>query len=125
MKVVAIIDPILEKAQEVLQKRLKGKQGHIYQGCKVLADVYEYLDSGERPDAIFVGVPPAYHGSSQPGKDLELKILSHGIPVFVEKPQSCEPPEVFAAYAQKVKSLEQKANIGSSIGYNFRSAFLV
>jgi Oxidoreductase family, NAD-binding Rossmann fold len=41
------------------------------------------------PDrAVIVGCPPAFRGSTSPGRDLELQIIKHfpGVPLFVEKP---------------------------------------
>lgn len=37
---------------------------------------------------VLVGCPPAYRGSDEPGKDLELKLLElfPGVALFVEKP---------------------------------------
>jgi predicted dehydrogenase len=37
---------------------------------------------------IIVGCPPAFRGSDEPGRDMELQLLKHfpGTPLFVEKP---------------------------------------
>ena len=52
---VAIVDPLVEKARDVLEKMF-GLYAHLYTNCKVLADYQELFSMGDnKPDAAFVG----------------------------------------------------------------------
>ena len=52
---VAIVDPLVEKARDVLVKKMAGPYAHLYTNCKVLADYKELFSMGDnKPDAAFV-----------------------------------------------------------------------
>jgi len=53
---VAIVDPLMEKARDVLEKKIAGAYAHLYTNCRVLADYRELLTMGDnKPDAAFLG----------------------------------------------------------------------
>ena len=70
--------------------------------------------------ASLLGVPPLYHGSLDPPKDIELQCLKAGVHVFVEKPVSVVPPEQFSAYVQAVEQAQRERGLVLSVGYMFR-----
>lgn len=56
MEFVAIVDPLMEKARDVLEKKIAGAYAHLYTNCRVLADYRELLTMGDnKPDAAFLG----------------------------------------------------------------------
>ena len=55
---VAIVDPLVKKAEEVLKEKKDGPYGHLYTHCKVMADYKELLLLDDKPDAVFIGM---YH----------------------------------------------------------------
>ena len=54
VKIVAIADPDLPKAQEVLKRKQNGAHGDLYRDCKVYADYKDALKA-EKPDVAFIG----------------------------------------------------------------------
>jgi predicted dehydrogenase len=69
VKVVALADPILERAQGQAERC----------GARVYSNYVEMLDK-EKIDALYICVPPFAHGP------LEMAALEHNLPFFVEKP---------------------------------------
>ena len=55
VKVVAIADPILSKAREVLERKQNGPRRDLYRDCKVYADYKEAL-AATKPDIAFIGI---------------------------------------------------------------------
>ena len=51
---------------------------------------------------------------------MELQLLKAGAHVFVEKPVSLQPPEVFLPYVQSVEQLSKEKGLMVSVGYMFR-----
>ena len=68
--------------------------------------------------AIWVGSPPAYRGSEQPGRDLERHLVEAfpNVGIFIEKPVSTGPVD----QAQKVAQLLEKSGNMVSVGYMLR-----
>ena len=54
VKVVAIADPVLTKADEVLKRKQSGPHGDLYRDCKTYADYKEAL-AAAKPDIAFIG----------------------------------------------------------------------
>ena len=54
VKVVAIADPLVSKAEEVLQRKLSEPHADLYRECKVYADYKEAL-AAVKPDIAFIG----------------------------------------------------------------------
>ena len=69
---------------------------------------------------LLIGLPPIHHGSFSEGKDIELKLLRSGVNIFVEKPVSVTPPEVFKDYVAAVTKTAAQNNVVISIGYMLR-----
>jgi myo-inositol 2-dehydrogenase / D-chiro-inositol 1-dehydrogenase len=63
----------------------------------------------ERPDAVWLCVPPFAHG------DLELAVLGAGLPLFVEKPLAADP-----ATAETVAEAVAAAGVPTATGYHWR-----
>ena len=55
VKIVAIADPLVSKAQEVLQGKLSGAHADLYRDCKVFAD-YKVALEVTKPDVAFIGI---------------------------------------------------------------------
>ena len=143
VRFVAIVDPILDKARDVLEQKRSGPFAAMYADCQLFADIATALQQrhfdvafiGEllrckttRPTVLIqvplmlvhtiVGVPPSCHGSFS--RDLELQLLKAGVHLFVEKPVSVIPPEEFAPYAEAVERERQSRGLVVSVGYMFR-----
>lgn len=91
LKVVAIIDPAIERATAILQKKCDSFVVSAYQDTRVYRTLDDYIKNmtpKQRPRAFIVGCPPRFRGSLQPGRDVEIQILKHfpGVAIFVEKP---------------------------------------
>lgn len=87
--IVAVVDPLTAKAQEkVDERRANNEYAHVWDQTKVYADLQEMLDS-VKPTAVFIGVPPTYHGCYK--YPLELQVLRSGAHLFLEKPLSNAP----------------------------------
>jgi len=68
------------------------------------------LIAGERPDAVWITVPPDQHGA------LELTLLEHGIPFLVEKPLSADRDT-----AEHINDAIAQKNLLVGVGYNWRA----
>lgn len=119
IEVVGIVELDEKLAREVLQTRQSSaKYGSIYKNCNIFKNYKDLIKL--QPDAVFIGIPPAYRGSFDEGKDLELQFARAGIHVFVEKPLSVLPPEQFMSYAKAVTETCKEKNVIVSVGYMFR-----
>lgn len=124
LKVVALIDPAIERATAVLQKKCDSFVVSAYQDTRVfktLEDFVRTMSSRERPRAIIVGSPPMFRGSSAPGRDIELQILKHfpGVAMFIEKPIATGPVgEIDDAY--KIGKMINDTKTICSVGYMLR-----
>ena len=103
----------------------------------------------EKPDAVYIGVPPLYHGSmNDPKADLELQLsrvcwtpvnavtavlsycthpifyglLQAGLNLFVEKPLSLKPAAEVAELAGKLSELQSQQGLVIAVGYMLRAA---
>lgn len=91
LKVVAIIDPAIERANAVLKKKCDSFVVSAYQNTRVfktLEDFVKHMTEKERPRAVVVGSPPMFRGTQQPGRDIEMQIMKYfpGVAMFIEKP---------------------------------------
>lgn len=116
--VIGIVDLDEKLASSILEKRQASKYGHYYKNCKIFKNYRSLIEL--RPDAVLIGIPPAYRGSFAEEKDLELQFARAGIHVFVEKPLSVLPPEEFMTYAKAVTDTAKEKNVIVSVGYMFR-----
>jgi predicted dehydrogenase len=76
--------------------------------CPVAASLEAGLDS--RPDAVWICVPPRYHGDSA------LAALERGIPVFVEKPLAHD-----ATTARAIAAAARRKKVPAAVGYQLRA----
>lgn len=96
LKVVALIDPAIDRATAVLQKKCDTFVRSAYEGTRVfktLDDFVKTMTRKDTPRAVVVGSPPMFRGTTQPGRDIELQVLKHfpGVALFVEKPVATGP----------------------------------
>ena len=117
--VVGIADPDTKRSSEVLQERraIPGAAG-FYAQCKLLSNYQDLLQL--KPDAVFIGIPPAFRGSLKEGRDVELQFVKAGVHVFVEKPLSVVPISEFRLYSSAVIQACKENNVVLSVGYMFR-----
>ena len=116
---VGIVDPLVDKARQVLQAKINASHGNMYSECQVYATAEEMLKE-KQPDAVLVGTPPNTRGSMHPEKALELFFLKNGIHTFIEKPLSSLPPEDLEPYVRSVTETASAARLITSVGYMFR-----
>jgi len=117
--VVGIADPFIRKAQQVLENRRSNPEFEkMWADTEVFEDYRQMLDK-TKPDAVFIGTPPAFHGSTQAPKDIELQCLQRNVHMFVEKPISCAPIEEVDELTDLVKDAANRGLI-ASVGYMFR-----
>ena len=89
---LAIIDPVQPRAQQVLDNKLASPRSEAYKTTFLFSDTREYV--GEEPDAVFIGTPPGFRGTMIAGRDVEI-VAAKKFPssaLFVEKPVSSAYP---------------------------------
>jgi predicted dehydrogenase len=124
LKVVALIDPAVERATSVLQKKCESFVVSAYQDTRVFKtfeDFVKNMSPRDRPKAIIVGSPPMYRGSTKPGRDIELQILKHfpGVAMFIEKPIATGAEDEIGDGFKIAKEIEASNTI-CSVGYMLR-----
>lgn len=119
IEVVAIADVDTERASKVLEERReKGSAPQIWANTKIYG-AYSDLLTEAKPDCIFVGLPPLFHGQTREGRDIELQCQKLGIHCFVEKPISLLPPEEMRELAKGLATASEDGLV-VSVGYMFR-----
>jgi predicted dehydrogenase len=98
LKVVALIDPAIDRATAVLGKKCETFVRSAYENTRVfktLEDFVKNMTPRERPRAVIVGSPPMFRGTTRPGRDIELQVLKHfpEAALFIEKPIATGPEE--------------------------------
>jgi len=124
LKVVALIDPAIERATSVLQKKCESFVVSAYQDTRVfktLEDFVKNMSPKDRPRAVIVGSPPMFRGTTKPGRDIELQILKFfpGVAMFIEKPITTGPREEIDDAFKIAKTIQDSATI-CSVGYMLR-----
>ncbi|KAG6832363.1 hypothetical protein H0H92_002631 [Tricholoma furcatifolium] len=124
LKVVALIDPAIERATAVLQKKCESFVVSAYQDTRVfktLEDFVKNMSAKDRPRAVIVGSPPMFRGSLQPGRDIEMQILKYfpGVAMFIEKPIATGAPHEIADLYTIAKTISDNKTI-CSVGYMLR-----
>ncbi|KIP09608.1 hypothetical protein PHLGIDRAFT_28960 [Phlebiopsis gigantea 11061_1 CR5-6] len=124
LKVVAIIDPAVDRAKATLQKKCETFVRSAYQNTKVFRTLDEFvagMTPNDAPRAFVVGSPPMFRGTTQPRRDVELQILKHfpGVALFVEKPVATGPREEIAESYKVAEAIQQSGSI-CSVGYMLR-----
>lgn len=111
LRVVGVADLDTARASA----RLKQRKARMYSGAQVYARYLKMIEE-QRPDAVWIGVPPNAHGTTEAGKDIELQCAARGIHLFIEKPLSAARPEAVRAVAAAL----EKSGVITSVGYMFR-----
>jgi predicted dehydrogenase len=98
LKVVALIDPAVDRATQTLFKKRETFVRSAYEATRVFKTLDGFIENmlpSDRPRAFIIGSPPMFRGTTRPGSDIELQILRHfpGIALFVEKPIATGPEE--------------------------------
>ena len=91
LKVVALVDPAIERAASILQTKCDTFVKSAYENtriCKNLDEFVSTMTKEEYPRAVIIGSPPMFRGGTVSGKDIEIQLLKKfpGISLFVEKP---------------------------------------
>ena len=115
---VALIDPAIERATAVLQKKCETFVRSAYENTRVfktLEDFVRNMSKKDMPRAVIVGSPPMFRGTTQPRRDVELQILKHfpGVALFVEKPVATGPKEEIAESFKVAEAIQQSGSICS------------
>ena len=118
LKVVAIIDPAVDRAKAVLQKKCETFVRSAYEATRVYRTLDEFvadMSPNMQPRAFVVGSPPMFRGTTQPRRDVELQILKHfpGVALFVEKPVTTGPKEEIADAFKVADAIKQSGSICS------------
>lgn len=118
LRVVALVDPNVERAKSVLEKKCDSFVVSAYQNTRVFKTFDEFvkgMSPKDRPHAVIIGSPPMFRGSTQAGRDIELQILEHlpGVAMFVEKPIATGPEEEIPDGLQIAKRIEEAKTICS------------
>ncbi|KAH7340801.1 NAD binding dehydrogenase, partial [Rhizoctonia solani] len=122
LKVVALIDPALDRAAAALQKKRDSFVVSAYQDTKMYKTIDDFAKSmtpSEKPRAIVVGSPPHWRGTDIPGRDLELKLLQHfpGVAMFIEKPVSTGPFNTALDISKKIEAAGNLCSVGYMLRY--------
>jgi len=121
IKVVGIADPFVKRANEVLEIRQKKANGcaNLWTDVQVFADYVEMMDVS-KPDAVFIGTPPLFHGSTVSPRDIELQCVKRNIHMFIEKPISCAGLEDVVQVKDALLNGSEQSGVVVSVGYMFR-----
>ncbi|KAI0064663.1 hypothetical protein BV25DRAFT_276647 [Artomyces pyxidatus] len=124
LKVVALIDPAIDRAAAVLQKKCETFVRSAYENTRVfrtLEDFVKNMSPKDRPRAVVVGSPPMFRGTTQPGRDIELQIMKcfPGVAMFIEKPIATGPVGELEEAFKVSKAISDSGAI-CSVGYMLR-----
>jgi predicted dehydrogenase len=74
-----------------------------------------------KPDCVFIGVPPLFHGQATDGRNMEVECTKRGVHFFVDKPISVQHPDQMRkdGYVDSMDKAE-KSGLIISVGYMFR-----
>jgi len=124
LKVVALIDPNIERASAVLFKKRETFVRSAYEHTRIFKTLEEFVKNmlpRDRPRAVIVGSPPMFRGTTHPGRDVELQILRHfpGVALFIEKPIATGPEDEIAEAFKVSQAIIDSAAV-CSVGYMLR-----
>lgn len=120
LKIVALIDPNVTRAKEVIQKKCATFVRSAYEDTRIYATLEEFLKNktpNQAPRVFVVGSPPMFRGTTQPGRNIEMQIVKYfpGVALFVEKPVATGPSSEIAE-AFKVAKYISDSGIICSVG---------
>jgi predicted dehydrogenase len=109
------------RAKNVLEvRRQKSTPSPIWENTEVFTDFKEMLDQ-TKPDCVFIGVPPMFHGQATEGRNIEVECTKRGVHCFVEKPISVQHPEKMRKEGfDDAMDKAEKKGVVISVGYMFR-----
>ena len=121
---VALIDPAIERATAVLQKKCETFVRSAYENTRVfktLEDFVRNMSKKDMPRAVIVGSPPMFRGTLQPGRDVETQIMKYfpGVAMFIEKPAATGPASELTEAFAIAKAVSESGTI-CSVGYMLR-----
>ncbi|KAJ3486611.1 hypothetical protein NLI96_g4135 [Meripilus lineatus] len=124
LKVVALIDPAVERAASVLQHKCETFVKSAYENTRIFRSLDDYvkgMDAKDAPRAFVIGSPPMFRGTTQSGRNIEMQILKHfpDVALFVEKPIATGPSAEIQEAFKVAKFIEDKGTI-CSVGYMLR-----
>ncbi|KAH9946084.1 putative oxidoreductase C terminal-domain-containing protein [Epithele typhae] len=124
LKVVALIDPAIDRATTVLAKKCETFVRSAYENTRVfktLEDFVRSMDKRDTPHAVIVGSPPMFRGTLQPGRDIETQILKYfpGVAMFIEKPAATGPASELSEAFAVAKKIAEAGSV-CSVGYMLR-----
>jgi len=124
LKVVALIDPAIDRATAVLAKKCETFVRSAYENTRVFKTLEDFVNNStarERPRAVIVGSPPQFRGTTRPGRDIELQILKHfpEAALFVEKPIATGPEDELQEAFKVSKAIVDSGAV-CSVGYMLR-----
>lgn len=111
LRVVGVADPNVAGARRKLSER----SAAMYRGAEVYADFRDLL-AEQRPDAVWIGVPPNAHGTTDPGRDIEVTCAARDVHMFIEKPLAAFRPETVRPVARALAA----STAITAVGYMFR-----
>jgi len=124
LKVVALIDPAIDRATSVLAKKRETFVRSAYEHTRVFKTLEEFVKNmtiRERPRAVIVGSPPMFRGTTRPGRDIELQVLRYfpEAALFIEKPIATGPEDEIEE-GFKVSQAIIDSGAVCSVGYMLR-----
>jgi len=123
LNIVGIYDLHVKHAERILERQRKNTlKPAMWSETQVFANYNDMLDS-LHIDAVFIGVPPDAHGTSEAPNDIEIQCARRGIHMFIEKPLSCHPMDEVASVASFLSNLNDR--LVTSVGYMFRYSKVV
>lgn len=116
------MDPLIDKANDILTEKQNSPHSDLYTTCKVFANVPDLLSSplGKSLDAVLIGVMPLHRGSFENGRDIEMICVKAGVNCFIEKPLALYKPLEFRSYFEAVREEIERKELVVSVGYMFR-----
>ncbi|KAG5646651.1 hypothetical protein DXG03_002641 [Asterophora parasitica] len=124
LKVVALIDPAIDRANAVLEKKRDSFVVSAYEATRVFKNLDDFVNNmspKDKPRAVIVGSPPMFRGSLQPGRNIEVQILKHfpGVALFIEKPIATGARHEISDAFAIAKTISDSKTI-CSVGYMLR-----
>jgi hypothetical protein len=124
---VALIDPAIDRATAVLQKKCDSFVISAYQDTRVfktLEDFVKNMSPKDRPRAVIVGSPPMFRGALSQGRDIEMQILKYfpGVAMFIEKPIATGPAhEINEAFtiAKTISDSKTVCSVGRVLHFKY------
>ncbi|KAF8321646.1 hypothetical protein DL93DRAFT_2163246 [Clavulina sp. PMI_390] len=122
LRVVALVDPNLERANGVLTNKRATFVELAYRDTVAVPTIEAFVeqkDPNQTINAIIVGSPPQFRGSDLPGADIELKLIKlfPGVAMFIEKPVATGPVERALTVAKAIKDSSSVCSVGYMLRY--------